>query len=154
MGSNMPDIAQERTGAIRPSVPPVGQGSLFTPPRPSWREFLTWLIRDPKAVGCAIFGGRDPEQARKNLDKVLDRANARHFDVEWLDLTMDHLGPEAWEHLVRFVCERAGFEMPARKPDQVRVADELADVRKTLEQVDAALRQVTKAVVRIEGGVR
>lgn len=132
----------------------MGQASLFTPPRPSWREFLTWLIRDQKAIGCAIFGGRDPEQARKNLDKVLDRGNARHFDVEWTDVVCDEMGPEAWEHLVRFVCDRAGYEMPVRKPDQVRVADELADVRKTLDQVTTALHQVAQAVTRIEGGSR
>ncbi len=132
-----------------------GQASLFDTAHPTFRQVVRWLLRgDYKGFGSRLFPMRDPEDAANELGKILDGKTPRRFDVDWLSILADHVGPDGRESLVTFWCDLLGYEKPAKKADQVRIQEEIADVRKTLEQVEAALRSVTKAVAHIEGGSR
>lgn len=132
-----------------------GQASLFAPARPTFRQVARWLLRgDYKGFGSRLFPQRDPDDAANELGKILDGKSPRRFDVEWASLLAEHLGPDGKEALVAYWCDLLGYEKPAKKADPVRVQEELADVRRTLGQVEAALKQATNALAHIEGGVR
>ena len=126
------------------------QAELFEPAKPTWAAFLKWLLRTSvKPVAVRIYGG-DPEQAADNLYRILEGRHNRHFAIGWLDHVVEEM-PEAAEAIVRFVCDRYGYEMPAKKPDRVRVQEELHAVKETLAQAVIAVEQATKALSRIEG---
>ena len=130
---------------------PSGQRRLFESGPPPWRELLAWIIgADPKGFATLIYGEKNPKLAADNLGKVLDPDNERHFDVEWLDLVAKHFGDDAEEAIVRFVCERYGYLMPARKPDEQRTQDELAGIKRGLAEATAALSGLVKAVEKLE----
>lgn len=157
MGTSLPVNGVERSGTdpyqSEPQVLRGEQLNLLQDDRLSWRAFFRRLLKgDYKVAGTRIFGG-DPESARIALCRVLEGKPGRYADWEWIDHILSVLGPEAQEHFVRFVCDRFGFEAPARKPDPVRVQEELADVRRGLAGVTAAIKQLTEAVDHIQGGL-
>lgn len=139
--------------AIARNADPSGQRRLFQADPPPWRDLLAWIIgADPKGFACLIYGEENPKLAADNLGKILDPDGRRHFDVQWLDLVAKQFGKDAEEAIVRFVCERYGYLMPARKPDAQRAEDELAGIKKGLTEAGAALRALTDAVSKLEGG--
>lgn len=138
--------------AIARNTDPSGQRRLFQADPPPWRDLLTWIIgADPKAFATRIYGEENPKLAADNLGKILDPDGRRHFDVQWLDLVAAHFGKDAEEAIVRFVCERYGYLMPARKPDAQRGEDELVAIKKGLGEVARAVQELTKAVQKMEG---
>ena len=138
--------------AIARNTDPSGQRRLFQADPPPWRDLLTWIIgADPKAFATLIYGEENPKLAADNLGKILDPDGRRHFDVQWLDLVCKHFGKDAEETVVRFVCERYGYLMPARKPDAQRAEDELAAIKKGLTEAVAAVQALAKAVEGLEG---
>lgn len=129
-----------------------GQRRLFSPEPAPWRDLLTRIIgADPKGFACLIYGEENPKLAADNLGKILDPDGRRHFDAQWLDLVAKHFGHDAEEAIVRFVCERYGYQMPTRKPDAQRGEEELVAIKKGITQATAALTELAKAVERIEG---
>lgn len=154
MGGSMNGEAQEAIGR-NPSAPFFGsaQGALFEV-RPTWRDFLRWLIgRDLKGFSMKVYGQTDPDTAADSVLRILENRHKRHFDVQWLDLVAEYFGSEGAEAIVYFVCERFGYERPAKKPDPVRVQEELQDVRRGLADLSAGVEKLTKAVAHIEKGI-
>ena len=115
------------------------QANLFEPGRPTWRQWIRWLLKgDYKPLGLRCFGG-DPDQARIALLKILENKNGRRFDLEWLDLIVETYGSDAEEAIARFVCDRYGFQPPVRKPDPQREEERIAQLEKTVgDLADAA----------------
>jgi hypothetical protein len=158
MSSSVPEQPQEATGR-NPSgrFLSLDQESLFEAPTVGWMLFLRRIIRGEslrKAIGSRCYPNRDPEGAADNLARILEEKNDRHFHVSWLDFIAEALGAEGREAIVRFVTDRYGYEMPAKKPDPVRVQEELAAVKTGLGEAITAIKKLTTAVDHIEKALR
>lgn len=143
--------AQE--GGGRNTVPPFlgePQRALFAPKQPSFTALVGWLIRgNVKQVAVRIYGG-DPDQASDNLYRILEGRHKRWFSIDWLTYVFEEV-PEAAEAFLFNLCDRLGYERPAKKPDPVKVQEELVNVRKTLEQATAAVGAAMDQMRRLEG---
>lgn len=149
MGSTLLEEAQEASGRKTASgFPGEPQQALFEAPRPAWRSFLHWIVgRDLKGLSALVYGKIDPDQAADNITRTLEGRHKRHFDIEWLDLIAEHFGPAGEEAIVRFVCERYGFQAPIRKPDPQREEERIAKLERTVgdlaDAANAAVQELT-----------
>lgn len=143
MAATTHEIGQERSGTkvSAPFRSEHQQALRFetVSDRPTFREFFRWLLKgDYKLAGERVFGNENPEQGRINLTRILESRNHRHGDWEWIDPMLEAAGariPEgvlgAQEAFVRFICDRFGFDMPSRKPDDEREEERLARVEQS-----------------------
>lgn len=144
------ETPQEGTGRKPvPTFPGEAQGALFAPKWPSFTSLIGWLVRgNVKQVAARIYGG-DVDQASDNLYRILEGRHKRHFSIDWLTFVFEEV-PEAGEAFLFHLCDRLGYERPARKPDPVRVQEELAAVRKQLEQATQAVGLAAEQMRRLE----
>lgn len=135
-----------------PAFPSEPQRALFAPKQPTFTALVAWLIRGHvKQVASRIYGDTDPDQAADNLYRILEGRHKRWFSVDWLTFVFEEV-PEAGEAFLFHLCDRLGYERPAKKPDPIRVHDELIAVRKTLEAATDAVAQAVQQMKRLEGG--
>ena len=127
------------------------QAEMFRPARPSWREWIRWLFRSEfKSIGVRCFGG-DPEQARIAMTKVLESKTGRRFDIQWLDYIAEELGPPGEEAIVRFVCDRYGFQMAQRLPSPEREEARIAHLDDTITQLADAAAAAARELAELRG---
>lgn len=132
-----------------PTFPGEQQRALFEPKRPSFTGLVGWLIRGHvKQVGTRIYGG-DPDQAADNLYRILEGRHKRWFSIDWLTFVFEEV-PEAGEAFLFALCDMLGYERPAKKPDPVKVQEELTLVRKQLEEATRAVGLACEQMKRLE----
>lgn len=136
--------------APAPSLFPEAPLAVRKHARPTWRQWLHGMLLggNIKRLGSRIFqreraranDGKpkhkqkpaewvegDPENDRVALERILLGKDERRFDFEWIDDFVTEFGAEAREAVVRFVCERYGYQMPLPIPDPL--ADQIARQR-------------------------
>lgn len=152
MGTSLNGTPQEAAGRnTGRTFPGADQPSLFTPDPPSWTAFVRWVSRAyVKQISARVYPESDPDQAADNLYRILENRHKRNFGIDWLDHVFAEV-PEAAEAFVFFVCDRLGYERPARKPDVVRVEEEIGAARKAIEEATRAVQAATEQLRRVEG---
>lgn len=107
-----------------------------------------------KEVAEALYPRLSNEQACSTLSRNLSGRDHRKIGVHELDVILDVLPDDAEVRVLAAMLARRGFKSPERVPDPVRVQEELSEVKRVLLETATAIQSLSKAVERIEGGVR
>lgn len=150
MGASLNGTAQEAAGRkTGPTFPGDAQASLFRPDPPSWTAFVRWVVRaHVKQIASRVYTESDPDQAADNLYRILEGRHKRHFAIDWLDHVFAEV-PEAAEAFVFFVCDRLGYERPARKPDPVRAEERVERLEKRAGELVEAAGDIARELAEI-----
>lgn len=150
MGASLNGTPQDTAGRNSvPTFPGEPQRSLFTPAPPSWTSFVRWVARAyVKQIAARAYPESDPEQAADNMYRILEGRHKRHFAIDWLDHVFAEV-PEAAEAFVFFVCDRLGYERPARKPDPVRAEERVERLEKRAGELVGAATEIARELAEI-----
>lgn len=94
-----------------------------------------------KSIAAAVYPGRQPETAKSLLSRSLSPENTDvNLSVEALETIMMETRPD---DAIYYLCDKYGFERPAKKTLDKIKQNIAHDVRQIKDQLAALLRQVS-----------